>query len=303
MEVEPEDREKTAFSVPWGHYECNRMPFGLVNSPATWQRLMNAVLSGLTGEHCFVYLDDIICFSKNDVKEHLAKLETILEILRQAGLTLNWGKCQFMKPEVEYLGHIVSKAGLKPDPSKVEAIKRYPTPKSVTEIRAFLGLVGYYRRLIIDFAKIAHPLTALTKKNVRYEWSEECQQAFDTLRLALTEEPILQYPNLEKPFSLFVDASGYALGAVLCQEKDGHELPVAYASRQLNRAEMNYCTTERECLAMLWGIKQYRCYLFGNDFTVYTDHEHLKWLVSVKDPSNRLMRWSLALSEYSFTIK
>lgn len=303
VEMEPSDREKTAFSVPWGHYECNRMPFGLVNSPSTWQRLMYAVLSGLTGTHCYVYLDDIIVFSKNDVNEHIQKLRDVFDRIKEAGLTLNLDKCEFLKSETLYLGHIISKDGFRPDPKKIEAIKNYLVPTTVTEIKSFLGLIGYYRRFIPNFAEIALPLTSLTKKNVSFNFDEKCIQSFKILRNSLIQEPILKYPDPKRQFILATDASGFAIGAVLSQIHDGKEYPVAYASRQLTKAEKNYCTTERECLALLWGIKQYRTYLFGQDFIVYTDHQPLKWLMSVKDPSNRLMRWSLSLAEYSFKIE
>lgn len=264
---------------------------------------MYAVLSGLTGSHCFVYLDDIICFSRNDVDEHIRYLKEIFDRVREAGLTLNPDKCEFMKPETPYLGHIVSKDRVRPDPGKISVIKDYPLPKEATDIRSFLGLVGYYRRFISNFAQEAVPLTALTKKGAKFLWTPDCQEAFNYLREALIKEPILRYPDFEKKFLLSTDASGFAIGAVLSQEYDGQEFPVSYASRQLNKAEKNYCTTERECLALLWGIKHFRCYLYGTDFTVYTDHQPLKWLMSVKEPNNRLIRWSLALSEYTFKIE
>lgn len=302
VEMDPRDKEKTAFSVPWGHFECNRMPFGLINSPSTWQRLMYTVLAGLTVTHCFVYLDDIICFSSDDLDEHIGKLKLIFERLRDANLTLNPDKCKFMMTETKYLGHIVSKDGVKPDPEKISAIVEYPVPRDVTQIRSFLGLLNFYRRFIPNFAEIAQPLTNLTKKNSRFSWSEEADNAFKELRKLLTKSPILKFPNFEKPFILCTDASAYAIGAVLCQEYDGHEMPVAYASRQLKGAELNYSTTERECLALVWSIKHFRCYLYGYKFDVYTDHQPLKWLMKMAEPSNRLTKWSILLSEYDCEI-
>ena len=248
VEVETNDREKTAFSVPWGHYECKRMPFGLVNSPSTWQRLMYTVLSGLTGTHCFVYLDDIICFSSNELDDHLTKLQPIFDRLRNAKLTLNPKKCKFMKTETKYLGHIVSEAGVKPDPSKVSVIQNYPTLTNITEIRAFLGLAGFYRRFIKNFAALAQPLTLLTRKYARFNWNETAQESFDNLRQALITTPILKYPDFDREFILCTDASAFAASAILCQKYDGHELPIAYASRQLRKAANElFCDRKRMC--------------------------------------------------------
>lgn len=303
IEVDPKDREKTAFSVPWGHYECNRMPFGLVNSPSTWQRLMMCELAEVIGTHCYVYLDDIIIFSSRNVQEHLKKLRTVFDKIREANLTLNPEKCNFLKTETPYLGFIISNKGIRPCPRKTQVIKNFPRPQTVTEIKSFLGLVGYYRRFILQFAHYSSALTRLTKKNAKFIWDNDCQEAFDYLRESLTKAPVLQYPDPDRKFYLSTDASGFAIGAILHQVYDGQELPVAYASRQMVKAELNYSTTEKECLALIWGIKQFRNYLWGQEFTVYTDHQPLKWLMGIKDPSTRLMRWSLALSEYTFNIE
>ena len=302
VELHPEDREKSAFSVPWGHYECNRMPFGLANSPSTWMRLMQGTLSDEIGSHCFVYLDDIIVFSNNEIKSHCQKLDKIFAKLKEAKLTLNPDKCNFFLSEIKYLGHVVSDKGIKPDPEKLKALKSFAPPSNVTEVRSFLGLTSFYRKFIKNFAEIAKPLNKLTQKYSRFVWTVEANEAFETFKALLCKEPILKLPNFNKQFIIATDASAHSVGAVLSQDFEGNELPIAYASRQLKNAEKNYSTTERECLALIFGLKQFRCYVYGNRFTVITDHQPLKWLMGVKDPHNRLLRWSLLLAEYDFEI-
>lgn len=302
VEGEPKDREKTAFSTPDGHYECTRMPFGLANSPSTWQRLMFSVLSGLTGDKCLVYLDDIIIFSSQGVEEHLKRLSSVLDRMRKAQLVLKPSKCQFLRKETTYLRHVISEEGVKPDPEKIEVIRNYPTPRTVKDIRAFLGLVGFYRRFIPEFSHLSTPMTALTKKDARFHWTEEAQEAFHKLHTALTTKPVLRYPDFALPFVLTTNASGYALEAILSQKFGDHDHPISYASRQMNQAERNLSTTERECLAVIWAVKHFRCYLLGRRFTLITDHRPLKWLLTVKDPSSKLTRWALTLSEYDFEI-
>lgn len=303
VEIDPRDRHKTGFSVPWGHFVCNRMPFGLINSPSTWQRLMYAVLAGISDEHCFVYMDDIICFSSDEIEEHISKLKLIFDRLRSANLKLNPSKCKFLREETNYLGHVVSKNGVKPDSNKISVIKNYPAPKSIKEVRSFLGLVGFYRKYIERFAHVALPLTHLTKKNVKFEWTKETQKSFDHLRGVLCKEPILKFPDFNKKFILATDASGFAISAILHQVHGNSELPISFASRQLNRAEQRYSATERECLGLVWGIKHFRCYLYGRRFTAIVDHKPLQWLMKIREPNDKLMRWSLLLSEYDFEIK
>ncbi|XP_046399957.1 uncharacterized protein LOC124166472 [Ischnura elegans] len=301
IELDPKDREKSAFSTPGGHYEYTRMAFGLANAPSTFQRLMDTVLAGLKGERCMVYLDDIIVFGCT-IEEHLERLTEVLERLRGAGLKVNPHKCQFLKSSVEYLGHIITDKGVQPDPRKIIAIKEYPLPHNIKTLRGFLGLVGYYRRFIPDFARIARPLTEMTRKGVAMAWSEEARGGFERLREALCRDPVLIFPDFREPFLLFTDASGAAIGAVLAQRGPAGEQVVAYASRKLSRPEMNYSTVEKECLAVVWAVKYFRCYLYGRRFTVVTDHRPLRWLLTLKDPTSRLIRWSLLLSEFEFEV-
>ncbi|XP_036148743.1 uncharacterized protein LOC118647611 [Monomorium pharaonis] len=298
----PKDAPKTAFSTPYGHYQFKRMPFGLKNAPSTFQRLMDNVLSGLQGNELFVYMDDIVIYARS-LKEHEVKFERLMKRLKAANLQLQPDKCEFLRQEVAYLGHIICADGVRPDPNKVEAVIKFPVPKNVKNIKQFLGLVGYYRKFIPNFSKIAKPLTDLLKKDTIFNWQQKHTEAFDILRLSLCSEPILQYPDFNKPFTLTTDASGYAIGGVLSQTCTGQDLPVAYTSRTLNKAEQNYSTIEKECLAIIYCINHFRPYLYGRKFTIVTDHKPLVWLHSVKDPSSRLWKWRTKLAEYEYEIK
>ena len=300
--MDPNDAPKTAFSTPYGHYQFKRMPFGLKNAPATFQRLMDNVLSGLQGIELFVYMDDIVIYARS-LQEHTVKFGRLMKRLREANLKLQPDKCEFLRTEVAYLGHIISADGVKPDPGKIESIINFPQPRCPKNIKQFLGLVGYYRRFIPQFSKIAKPLTDLLKKNKIFQWKEPQGEAFDTLRKALCTEPILQYPDFSKPFVLTTDASGYAIGGVLSQGNVGKDLPIAYVSRTLSEAEQKYSTIEKECLAIVYCVTHFRPYLYGRSFTIITDHKPLVWLYSIKDPSSRLWKWRTKLSEYEYEIQ
>lgn len=250
--MDPLDRDKTAFSTPTGHYEFLRMPFGLKGPPATFQRAMNRVLAGLQGNQCLVYLDDIIIFGKTLI-EHETNLNLVLNRLKENNLQIQTSKCKFLQREIMFLGHIISDKGINPDPSKIEAVQSFPIPTNTKEIQSFLGLANYYRRFIQNFSEIASPITALLKKDATYIWSAECATAFSTLKEKLTTHPILQHPDFEKQFSLTVDASGKALGAILSQGETGKDLPISFASRMLNPAEQRYSTIERESYSLSCG--------------------------------------------------
>jgi hypothetical protein len=221
--------------------------------------------------------------------------------LEQANFKIQPEKCIFATDTVEYLGHICTPEGIRPDPKKIESIKEYPIPKTVRDIRAFLGLAGYYRRHVPNFANLAKPLTSLTKKETPFVWTGEQQTAFEELKQILSTEPLLIYPDFSQPFIVACDASTKAVGAVLSQIR-GEERPIAYCSRQLNSAESKYSTTELELLAFLFATKQFR-YLYGRRFRVYTDHRALKWLLNLQDPSSRLTRWAVKLSEYDYKVE
>lgn len=299
--VKEEDRCKTAFSTSSGHYEYIRLPMGLMNSGRTFQRLMNQILSKEIGKSCFVYLDDIVVYGRT-LEEHNIRLNNIFKTLGAYDLRLQTEKCKLLKTEVVYLGHLITSKGILPDPSKTECVKNFPIPRKTRDIKSFLGLVGYYRRFIQNFAEIAKPLTKQLRKEVRFKWDDNCQKAFEIFREKLISPPILQFPNFSREFIITTDASTFALGAVLSQGKVGQDLPVAFASRTMIDAETRYTTTEQEMLAVVWGIQQFRTYVWGQKFKIITDHQPLTWIFSVKDPSSRLMRWRIKLEEYQYEV-
>lgn len=295
-------RELTAFSTLQGHWHFKRLVMGLKTSPATFQRLMNTVLSGLIGLKCLVYLDDIVIFAKNLI-QHNNKLIEVFQRLQDHNLKIQPDKCEFLKRECNYLGHVISQDGIKPCLNKIQSVLNFPTPKTVKHIKSYLGLTGYYRKFINGYSGIAKPLTNLLKKDVKFNWSDECQNSFDKLKSILCKEPILQFPDFTKPFILTSDASQKALAAILSQGEVGKDLPIAYASRTLNKAENNYSTTELECLAIVYGVTQFRPYLYGRKFIIYSDHRPLVWLFNLKNPLSKLARWRIQLEEYSYEIR
>lgn len=301
IEVEESSRPKTAFTTSSGHYEFLRLPFGLKTAPATFQRTMDNVLRGLQGIHCLVYLDDIIVYSSS-LQEHLDKLRRVFERLRQTNLKATLDKCEFLQKEVLYLGHQITKNGLKPNNDKIKAVLDFPIPKTPTEIKSFLGLIGYYRKFLKDFSKLTQPLTNCLKKGRKVEITPEYITAFEKCKELLVNAPLLQFPDYSKQFILTTDASDTALGAVLSQGPIGSDRPIAYASRSLNPAETRYSTIEKELLAIIWAIKHFRPYLYGRKFTIVTDHRPLTWLKSIKEPNSKLTRWKLHLAAYDFDI-
>ena len=305
VELDPESQAKTAFTSHCGLYEFTRMPFGLCNAPATFQRLMQVVLSGLEWDCCFVYIDDILIASQS-FEEHMRHLQLVFERLRQAGLRLKPKKCLFLRERVPYLGFVISKHGIQVDSSKTDKVKNFPTPTDPTSVRSFVGLASYYRRFVPHFAAIAAPLHRLTKKDVKFEWSEECETAFRQLKSLLTEAPVLVYPRFGEgeQFLLETDASGIGLGAVLSQKQnDGKYHPVAYASRSLQPNEKNYPISELETLAIVWAVKYFRAYLLGHPCTVLTDHAACVSLLNTPRPSAKLARWAMAIQEMDLVIK
>ena len=287
--MNPADGPKTAFSTDRGHYEYLKLPFCLKGALDTFHRLMDRVLTGLQGTELFVYPDDIVIFAAS-IEEYTDRVRRIFTRLSAAGRRLQPEKCAFLSTKVKYLGHIISEDGVRPDPSKIEAVQQFPVPRSPRNIREFLGLVGYYRKFIYEFARQTKPLPDLLKQGREFHWGSEQQRSFDDMKDALTHAPILQFPNFEQPFVLTTNASDYAIGAVLSQGKLGHDLPVTYAYKLLTKAESNYSATEREFLAVVEYVRHFRHYLYGQNFMVVTDQQALRWLHSVKDPSSRLMR-------------
>lgn len=301
VEMDPKDIHKTAFNVEHGHYEFLRMPMGLKNSPSTFQRVMDNVLKDLQNDVCLVYLDDIIVFSTS-LQEHIINLEKVFKKLRESNFKIQLDKSEFLKLETEFLGHVVSTEGVKPNPDKIKAIAKYPLPKTTTEIKRFLGLLGYYRKFIPDFARITKPMTQCLKKGSKITLDQNYINCFEHCKTLLINDPILQYPDFDKEFLLTTDASNVAIGAVLSQGPVGSDKPIAYASRTLNSSELNYSTIEKELLAIVWATKYFRPYLFGRKFKILSDHKPLQWVMNLKEPNSRLTRWRLKLSEYDFKV-
>ena len=295
-------KEKSAFVTNSGLYQWKVMPFGLCNAPSTFERLMEKVLAGLTWQICLVYLDDVIVFSRT-VEEHISRLETILQKLIQAGLKLKPKKCFLFRKEVAFLGHVVSSEGVSTDPEKIRAIQEWKTPQDLTDVRSFLGLCSYYRKFVPHFSAIAKPLTKLTEKGQPFAWGEEQEKAWLQLKEKLLTAPVLAYPIPGVSFTVDCDASGYGIGAVLSQVQDGRERVISYGSRSLTKEERRYCVTKREMLAMVYFLKQYRHYLYGQKFHVRTDHGALRWLMGFKDPQGQVARWLEVLGTYNFTIE
>jgi hypothetical protein len=301
LEIEEKDRSCTAFVTDKGQYQMKKLPMGLKISPSAFSRMMTVAMSGLNYEHCFVYLDDIIVFGRN-LEQHNRNLMSVLKRLREVNLKLNPKKSQFLRKSVLYLGHQISEKGILPDPDKIETIKNYPCPRDANETKRFVAFANYYRKFIENFSVIASPLNRLSRKGVTFNWTGECQTAFDTLKEKLSSPVILDYPDLTQSniFTLTTDASKIGLGAVLA---NANGRPVAFTSRALNKQEQNYSTTEIEILAIVWAIKHYRPYLYGRYFEVYTDHKPLIYLFSQVDPSSRLSKFKAALIGHNFSIK
>jgi dUTPase len=304
-EVEESDRHKTAFITHRGLHQFKVLPFGLCNSPPTFQRLMEKVLNGLTWDKVLVYLDDIVVLARNSFEEAVGNLQCVFTRLREANLKLKPKKCTLFQKQVQFLGHIVAEEGISCDPEKISAVKDWVEPKTVTEVRSFLGFANYYRRFVQSFARVAGPLTDLTKKEVPFKWTGECQEAFDLLKKKLTEAPVLAYPSMdpEDKWILDTDASQFAIGAVLSQVQNGKEVVIAYASEKLSPSEANYCTTYRELLAVVTFMAHFRHYLLGRRFLVRTDHSSLRWLMNFKDTKGLVARWLMQLQEFDFSIE
>ena len=322
VELEPEHQERTAFTVgPLGFYECVRMPFGLTNAPATFQRLMERVMEEIHMKECVTFIDDVIVHG-TDFDQHLERLEHVFQKIRKHNLKLNPEKCEFLKRKVVYCGHVVSDQGIETDPAKIAEVQQMEAPTNVEEVRRFIGLTGYYRKFVKDYAKIARPLTDLLmgprKKKTKgkgrpavsqqpppeWRWGPEQQTAFETLKERLISPPILAYADFSLPFILHCDASQDGLGAVLCQNQDGQEKVIAYASRTLSRSERHYPVHKQEFLALKWAItEKFHDYLYGQDFTALTDNNPLTYVLTTAKLDAAGHRWLATLASYHFNIK
>jgi len=278
------------------------MPFGLANAPSTFCRLMHSVLHDLLYVIYLCYLDDIIVYA--DTPEQLIeRLDRIFTRLRAHGLKAKASKCVLFKAPIDFLGHTVSAEGIEPQPEKIAAIRDWPTPHCLLEVRVFFGLASYYRRFVKDFATIAEPLSRLTRKGIVFHWTDETQLAFDRLKQALQEVDTLAYPHPDLPCILDTDASDVAVGAVLSQVVGGVEKPIAFFSRVLNNTQRNYCPTRRELLAVIVSLQHFRHYLLGAEVILRTDHYSLKWLRTFERPEGILARWIETLAEFNFVVE
>ena len=300
--LDENSRKCTAFSTQSGHYQFTRLPFGLNISPNSFQRMISIALAGLTPENAFVYIDDIIVIGCS-INQHLVNLTKIFDRMRKYNLKLNLEKCKFFNTEVNYLGHKITDKGILPDISKYETIKNYPIPKNADDVRRFVAFCNYYRKFVPNFATIAHPLNQLLKKKQQFVWAIECQNSFNTLKNFLMSPTLLQYPDFTKTFILTTDASDVGSGAVLSQNINGNDLPIAFASKSFTPGERNKSTILKELTAIHWGINYFKAYLYGRKFIVRTDHRPLVFLFNMKNPTSKLTRMRLDLEEFDFTIE
>ena len=290
VEIAEEDGDKTAFISPYGLYQYCRMPYGLAGAPGTFQSVIEDMVQVLDTDDIMAYLDDVICFHST-FKEHLQGIRRLFQMIRESGFKLSGKKCQFATRSVKFLGHVIDKAGVRPLPEKLEIIRKWKAPESEAELRQFLGVCTFWRRFVKYFSKVAVPLHNLLNKP-EFVWSPECQNAFEALKNILCSSVTLKLPDRWGRFSVTCDASDYAVGYYLEQmEVSGQRRPVAFGGRKLTKAEINYSTTEKECLAVIEALKAYRPYLLAREFDLFTDHQSLKWLLTrTKEHSGRLWR-------------
>ncbi|GJS08027.1 reverse transcriptase domain-containing protein [Tanacetum coccineum] len=300
--IDPLDQEKTTFTCPYGTFAYRRMPFGLCNAPGTFQRCMVAIFHDMIEKTMEVFMDDFSVFG-DSFSSCLSHLDKMLQRCEDTNLVLNWEKCHFMVKEGIVLGHKISKSGIEVDKEKVDVIAKLPHPTTVKGIRSFLGHAGFYRRFIQDFSKIARPMTHLLEKETPFIFSKECIEAFETLKMKLTQAPILVAPDWDLPFEIMCDASDFAVGAVLGQRKTKHFQPIHYASKTMTEAQAHYTTTEKELLAVVYAFEKFRPYLVLSKSIVYTDHSALKYLLAKQDAKPRLLRWILLLQEFDVVIR
>ena len=296
-----QDKEKTAFSTSQGLYHFTVMPFGLANSPSTFERLMENVLRGLQWETCLIYMDDIIV-PGSSFDEEIDRLAVVFTRLQNANLKLKPSKCALFQTCVNFLGHVVSQEGIQTDPQKNTAVKDWPTPKSSLQVKSFLGLASYYRGFIEGFAAIARPLHRICEKGSKFTWSEEQDAAFCKLKEALTSPPILAYPVHGERFILDTDASNTAVGAVLSQVQEGKEKVITYMSKSLSKPEESYCVTRKELLAVVVALKKFHPYLYGQDVLLRTDNSAVNWMRNLKAPTGQTARWLQQLGTYNLEV-
>ena len=298
LRVRDSNIPKTAFRTRYGHFEFIVMPFGLTNAPTAFMDLMNKIYCPYLDQFVVVFVDDILIYSKGRAK-HERHLQLALQVLRENQLYAKLEKCDFWLQEVQFLGHMVSKEGISVDPAKVEVMMRWERPKSVFEIRSFLGLAGYYHRFIENFSRIACPMTRLTRKGVSFDWNDKCEESFQELKKRLTTTPVLITPVSGEKYTVFCDASRVGLGCVLMQK----DRVVAYASRQLKKHEENYPTHDLELAAVVFALKLWRHYLYGEILEVFSDHKSLKYIFTQRYLNARQRRWMETLEDFDFSLQ
>ena len=291
------DYNKTAFTTGRGLYHYRRVPFGMITSGAAMQYAMEKILGGLNGRICQTYVDDIVIYGRT-LGEHDENVNVVLNRLKESGFKVNLKKCKFRMLKVECLGHVISGEGITPNPGKVKDIQEKRRPRSVKDVRSFMGMVSYYRRFVKDFAKISRPLTELTKKDVRWKWSEECEEAYRRLIDEVTHAPILVYPDYEKTFYVTTDASGDGIGAVLSQKHEGRHRPIAYYSRGLIGAERRYPVYELEGLAIKSALQKFKFYILGYKVIVRTDNQPVLYLLKSKECQGRVGKYMASIMEF-----
>ena len=300
--IAPEDQEKTTFTCPYGTFAFRRMPFGLCNAPATFQRCMMSMFSDLVEEVMEIFMDDFTVYGSS-FEQCLNNLETVLQRCKDKQLALNWEKCHFMVTKGIVLGHKIFATGLEVDQSKISIIKTLAPPTTVKGIRSFLGHAGFYRRFIKDFSKIARPLCRLLEKDTKFNFDDSCKAAFEEIKIRLVQAPIMAAPDWDQEFEVMCDASDFVMGAVLGQRKEKIFRAIYYASRTFNEAQENYSTTKKEMLAIVFACEKFRPYILGSHVIVHTDHAAIKYLMSKKEAKPRLIRWVLLLQEFDLEIK
>ncbi|QRV79674.1 Retrotransposable element Tf2 protein [Ceratobasidium sp. AG-Ba] len=304
IRIKEGDEWKTAFRTAYGIYEYLVMPFGLKNAPAVLQRMMNDIFRHLLGVTVVVYMDDILIFSEKE-EDHAEHVKEVLKILRENNLYAKLSKCEFFVKKVIFLGLVITPEGISMEEEKIKAIMEWSAPRKIKEVQAFLGFVNFYRRFIAEFSKIARPLHDLTKKDTKFEWTQECQQAFEEIKKRVSQDPVLIHPDPDKPFILETDASGIAIGAILSQRgEDGYLHPVAYLSKSYNDAQRNYDTANKELLAIVESLKHWCIYLEGTilPVTVFTDHQNLERWKNAETFNRRHARWHMELASFNFEI-
>ena len=303
MPLAEQDKEKTAFSVPRGKFEFNVTPYGLCNAGASYQRMIDICLSGLPPNRILAYMDDIVVFSKT-FSEHLKHLEQVFHRLQHSGISLKLSKCVFASEKVDFLGFELSTIGIRPQSRLTDAIRAFSWPSTRKELKSFLGLAGFYRAFIPNFADISKPLNKMTSDSIPFDWNQECVQAFSCLKQRLCCEPVLKFPDFSRPFTIEVDASNYAVGGVLSQLDDHQQLhPVAYFSTALQQSQQNWSANTKEAFALVLAVRHWHVYLAGTRFILNSDHNPLTFLRSQKDSRGKIGRWVNELEEFDYVVQ